>query len=209
MPSPRRSASLTGPLFARLAWPYRVLLAGLYRAGFRPWQLTLLSLLGNLAVGAVLLTDRYLLAGLLLIPAGLFDVFDGALARLRGEASRMGAMLDAGNDRVSDAVVFGALIFSLSGQGRTTEAALALTALVASFLVPHLRAEGEVAGLDMSGGLLQRLERYLALVVGLTVPGALLPVLAILTILGTATALQRSARAWRRLPRLPSGRRQP
>jgi CDP-diacylglycerol---glycerol-3-phosphate 3-phosphatidyltransferase len=202
MPAPRRSASLTGSLFPRLAWPYRVLLAGLYRVGFRPWQLTALAFLTNLAVGAALVTDRYLLAGLLLIPAGLFDVFDGGVARLRGEESRMGALLDSVNDRLSDAVVFGALIFSLIGHGRATEAALALTALIVSFLVPHLRAEGEVAGLDMSAGLFQRLERYLALVIGLTVPGALLPVLAILTVLGTATALQRSGRAWRLLPRL-------
>lgn len=202
LPGPRAARGLAGPMVARIAaWPYRMALAGVHRVGFRPWHLTALSLLTNVAVGAVLLADRYVLAGLLLIPAGVFDVFDGGLARLRGEASRRGAMLDAVNDRLSDAIVFGALLFSLSGQGRTTEAGLALTALVVSLLVPHLRAEGEVARIDMSGGLFQRLERYVALIIGLVVPGALLPILALLTGLGAVTAVQRSVRAWRGLTR--------
>jgi CDP-diacylglycerol---glycerol-3-phosphate 3-phosphatidyltransferase len=202
LPPPRASRGLTGPVLGRvLAWPYRVVLAGVHRAGLRPWHLTALSLLGNIAAGAILLTDRYLIAGLLLIPAGAFDVLDGAVARLRGEASRRGAMLDAVNDRLSDAVVFGALLFSLSGQGRTIEAALALTALVVSLLVPQVRAEGEVARIDMSGGLFQRLERYVALIIGLVVPGALLPALALLTGLGAVTAVQRSVRVWRELPK--------
>lgn len=182
------------------AWPYRVGLAGLYRAGFRPWQLTLLSLIGNTVVGVLLLTDRRFLPGILLLPAGLFDIFDGAVARLRGEDSRKGALLDSVNDRVSDSVVFGCLFFSLADQARTTEAALCLAALVVSLLVSHIRAEGEAAGLQVSGGVFQRLERYLALMVGLTAPGALLPTLAVLTGLGGVTAAQRFLTAWRQLP---------
>jgi hypothetical protein len=51
----------------------------------------------------------------------------------------------------------------------------------------------------MSKGVFQRLERYLALVIGLIVPGGLRPALAILTGLGALTALQRMAGAWRRI----------
>lgn len=207
LPPPRKNPSVTGPLIGRLGvWPYRVILAGLHRAGLRAWHLTLLSLLTNLAVGALLVTGRRILPGLLLIPAGLFDVFDGALARLRGEVSRRGALVDAVNDRISDAVVFGALVYSLLDRGSTAPAAVALAALVASLFVSHIRAEGEAAGLDVSGGLFQRLERYLALILGLAIPGALLPVLALLTALGAVTALQRTAVVWRQLPRPGEGR---
>jgi CDP-diacylglycerol--glycerol-3-phosphate 3-phosphatidyltransferase len=168
----------------------------------RAWQLTILSLLVNGVVGGLLVTGQYFLAGLLLLPAGILDIFDGGVARLRGEDSREGALLDSVNDRISDAVVFGTLLVSLVSQGRTAAAAMALSALTVSLFVSHIRAEGETAGLDMSGGLFQRLERYLALVVGLTVPGALLPVLAILTALGAVTTIQRIVLAWRGLPRL-------
>jgi len=203
LPAPRESPSLAGPLFRRLwAWPFRFALAGLYRIGARPWHLTLLSLLGNVVVGWLLVTDRHFLPGILLLPAGLFDIFDGSIARLRNEESRLGALLDSVIDRIADAIVFGALLYSLVGQGRTTEAWLALAALVVSLLVSHLRAEAEAAGLKLPGGLFQRLERYLALMVGLTAPGALLPALAVLAALGALTALQRFVMAWRRLPPL-------
>jgi hypothetical protein len=46
---------------------------------------------------------------------------------------------------------------------------------------------------------MQRLERYVLLMIGLIVPGALTPVLAILTALGTLTVLQRSVSGWRQL----------
>jgi CDP-diacylglycerol---glycerol-3-phosphate 3-phosphatidyltransferase len=200
MPAPRRNRSIIGPLFQRIfTWPYRVTLAGLHRAGVRPWQLTLASLATNVAVGWLLLADERFVPGMLLIPAGLFDVFDGGVARLRGEDSRLGAFLDSTLDRVSDGILFGCLFWSLSGQSRGLEAALALSTLGISLIVSQIRADGEALGIALSEGVFQRLERYVALVIGLTVPGALLPVLAILTGLGGITVIQRLWSAWRRL----------
>src|SRR5712691_1282143 len=202
MPAPRRNRSIIGPLFqAIFTWPYRITLAGLYRAGVRPWQLTLGSLAMNVAVGWLLLTGRRFLPGILLLPAGLLDVFDGGVARMRGEDSRLGAFLDSTLDRVSDGILFGCLFWSLAGQGRTTSAALALSTLGVSLVVSQIRAEGEALGVTLAEGVFQRLERYVALMVGLTAPGALLPVLAILTGLGGITVAQRGWSAWRRLPR--------
>ena len=200
LPPPRQARGAIAPIFRIVfAWPYRIVLAGLYRAGFRPWHLTLLSLAGNGVVGWLLLTDRRLLPGLLLIPAGVLDIFDGGLARLRGEESRFGAFLDSVLDRVSDAVVFGCLFWSLSGQGLMLQAGFCLSALAISLLVSHVRAEAEALGLALSEGMVQRLERYVALMIGLTQPGALLPVLVALTALGAATVVQRGFSAWRRM----------
>lgn len=205
MPAPRENPSVTGPLFRWLfQWPYRFALVGLYRARLRPWQLTMLSLVANLVVGALLLTGRRLVPGLLLLVAGLLDVFDGGVARLRGEDSRKGALLDAVVDRVSDGVVFGAIFLAEATvhHDRLT-AGLALFGLAVSLLVSHVRAEGEAAGLRVTEGSIQRLERYAGLVIGLTVPGALLPVLAGLAVLGLVTTFQRIAAAWRGLPNVP------
>lgn len=185
------------------AWPYRVALAGLYRAGFRAWHITLASLVTNALVGWLLLTDRRLLPGLLLIPAGVFDVLDGALARLRGEESRLGAFLDSVLDRVSDMILFSCLFWSLAGQGDEVAAALALATLIVTLSVSHLRAEGEAAQVRLSEGFFQRLERYVALLIGLLIPGALLPVLFLLTVLGGVTVFQRSWSLWRRLGGVP------
>jgi CDP-diacylglycerol---glycerol-3-phosphate 3-phosphatidyltransferase len=200
LPAPRRVGGAIGPLFRTVfSWPYRIALAGLYRAGARPWQLTALSLATNVVIGWLLVMGDRFVPGMLLILAGLFDVFDGGLARLRGEDSRSGAFLDSVLDRVSDIILFGALFWSLAGRGERLSAALALSTLIVSMLVSHIRAEAEAMGLTLTEGFMQRLERYVLLMIGLTLPGALTPVLTVLTALGGFTVIQRSVLAWEQL----------
>jgi CDP-diacylglycerol--glycerol-3-phosphate 3-phosphatidyltransferase len=153
-------------------------------------------------VGILLLRGSFLAAGLLLIPAGLCDIFDGAVARLRGQASRVGAFLDSVLDRVADVVLFGCLFWALEGQGLGLEAALALATLVIALGVSHVRAEAEAADVELTEGYFQRLERYVAMMIGLPVPGALLPALAVLTVLGAVTLLQR---LWSAITRVAAG----
>jgi CDP-diacylglycerol---glycerol-3-phosphate 3-phosphatidyltransferase len=205
MPAPRQATGLAArPMRWVFTWPYRVALAGIYRAGFRPWQLTLLALATNVCVGVLLLRGDRLVPGLLLIPAGMLDIFDGAVARLRGEASRLGAFLDSVLDRVSDLILFGCLYWSLAGQGEELEAGLALATMVIALSVSHIRAEAEAAGVSLSEGFFQRLERYVAMMIGLPVPGALLPALAVLVVLGGVTVLQRGWTAFARVPAAPA-----
>lgn len=200
MPAPRRAAGLAArPMRWVFTWPYRLILAGVYRAGLRPWQLTLLALATNVWVGALLLRGDRLVPGLLLIPAGLLDVLDGAVARLRGEESRFGAFLDAVLDRVSDVILFGCLYWSLAGLDDRLEAGLALATMVISLAVSHIRAEAEAASVPLSEGFFQRLERYVAMMIGLMVPGMLLPALAVLAALGGITVIQRGWNAWTRI----------
>jgi CDP-diacylglycerol--glycerol-3-phosphate 3-phosphatidyltransferase len=202
---PRENPSVAGPVFSwTFQWPYRLALWGLYRAGVRPWQLSVLSLIGNAICGILLLTGRRFLPGILLLPAGLFDVFDGGVARLRGEVSRKGAILDSVVDRASDLVVFGCIfVAEATIHHQEVTAGVALGTLVISLLVSGIRAQGEAAGVDMAEGSFQRLERYLGLMFGLTAPGMLLPVLWVLAALSFVTAVQRGARAWRSLRRAP------
>jgi hypothetical protein len=70
MPAPRQATGLAAKLMRwAFTWPYRVLLAGAYRSGLRPWQITLLALATNVLVGVLLLRGERLVPGLLLIPA--------------------------------------------------------------------------------------------------------------------------------------------
>jgi CDP-diacylglycerol--glycerol-3-phosphate 3-phosphatidyltransferase len=202
MPAPRQATGLAAkPMRWIFTWPYRVVLAGIYRMGFRPWHLTLLALATSVWAGVLLLRGDRLVPGLLLVPAGLLDILDGAVARLRGEESRLGAFLDSVLDRISDLILFGCLYWSLAGQGHRLEAALALATLVIALSVSHIRAEAEAAGVALSEGFFQRLERHVAMMIGLPIPHALLPALAVLTTLGGITVLQRG---WTALVRIPA-----
>jgi CDP-diacylglycerol--glycerol-3-phosphate 3-phosphatidyltransferase len=205
MPAPRRATGLAAkPMRWVFQWPFRLALAGVYRAGFKPWHLTLLALGTSVWAGVLLVRGDRLVPGLLLMPAGLLDILDGSLARLRGEESRFGAFLDSVLDRVADVILFGCLYWSLAGQGDRLEAGLALATLVIALMVSHIRAEAEAAGVSLSEGFFQRLERHVAMMIGIPTPGALLPALAILTVLGGVTVVQRGWTALARVPASPA-----
>jgi CDP-diacylglycerol---glycerol-3-phosphate 3-phosphatidyltransferase len=192
MPAPRKNESAAGGAMQRLlAWPYRAVLAFLIWLGVRPWQLTVLSPVFIVLTGWQIVVGNWLVAGLLLIVGGVLDVFDGSVARHRGEDKRSGAFLDSVLDRVSDMILFSCLFWSLASQGETLMAALALLTLIVSLGVSQIRAEAEAVGVRLTEGLFQRLERVLALLVGLLVPGMMLPALVVLAALGVLTVLQR------------------
>jgi CDP-diacylglycerol--glycerol-3-phosphate 3-phosphatidyltransferase len=200
MPPPREGDGAAAPALRRIFdWPFRAILAVVVATGLSPMQLTVLGLLSNVLLGWLLLRGEAFAAGMLLVLAGLFDLLDGAVARIRGTASRLGAFTDAALDRVSDMILFGCTFWMLSAQGRRLEAALALATLVISLGVSHIRADAEAAGVALSEGLFQRLERYVAMFVALAIPGMMLPMLLLLTALGGLTVLQR---AWNALTRV-------
>ncbi len=192
LPPPRKNESAAGGAVQRLlAWPYRAVLAFLIWTGVRPWQLTLLSPVVIVLAGWQIVVGNWLVAGLLLIVGGVLDAFDGSVARHRGEEGRSGAFMDSVLDRVSDMILFSSLFWSLGSQGEPVQAALALLTLVVSLGVSQIRAEAEAAGLSLTEGLFQRLERMLALMVGLLIPGMMFPALILLSVLGVFTVLQR------------------
>ena len=116
LPAPRKNESAAGGAAQRvLAWPYRAILAFLMWTRVRPWQLTLLSLALTVLCGWQILTGNWLVAGFILLVAGLCDVFDGGVARQRGEAKRSGAFLDSVLDRISDMILFSCLFWDARG----------------------------------------------------------------------------------------------
>lgn len=192
MPAPRKNESAAGGAMQRLlAWPYRAILAFLLWTGVRPWQLTLLSPVFIVLCGWQIVVGNWLVAGFLLIVGGLLDVFDGSVARHRGEDKRSGAFMDSVLDRVSDMILFSCLFWNLAERGETVQAALALLTLIVSLGVSQIRAEAEAVGIRLSEGLFQRLERMLALMIGLLIPGMMFPALVVLAVLGVFTVVQR------------------
>ena len=196
MPAPRKNESAAGGAMQRLlAWPYRAILAFLIWTGVRPWQLTLLSPVFIVLAGWQIVVGNWLIAGFLLLVGSVLDVFDGSVARHRGEEKRSGAFMDSVLDRVSDMVLFSCLFWNLAAHGETVQAGLALLTLIVSLGVSQIRAEAGAVGIELSEGLFQRLERMLALMVGLLIPGMMFPALIALAVLGVFTVLQRGFNA--------------
>ena len=160
------------------------------KLGVHPNTMTLLGSLLTIAVAIVLASGRLTLGGWLLVFIAPIDALDGALARVVGQKSRFGALLDSTLDRVSEAALLAGLAVHYLQQGETIEVILSIVALTGGALVSYTRARAEALGFTCKVGVLTRLERMAVLVIGLIVgwPTVALWVLAV----GTAlTAVHR------------------
>lgn len=139
---------------------------------------------------SLLLAHNLTLGAFCLLPAGLFDMLDGIVARTSGKSSLFGAFLDSVLDRYSDAVILLAIAWNLGNAEQTTGVYLALATLVGSFAISYARARAEALGVSCTHGLMERTERLLFLFFG-AVSGYMVPVLWLLSVLTHFTVLQR------------------
>ena len=100
-----------------------------------------------------------IIASVLLLISGFFDVVDGCVARVLNKSTPKGAFLDSNFDKISEALIFiGIAIGGLSNP------ILAMIALSSSILVSYLRARSESLGIDLKGvGVGERAERLVIL----------------------------------------------
>lgn len=97
----------------------------------------------------------------------LADMLDGAMARQRGGGTRFGAVLDATCDRISDGAVFcGLLWWAAFGLHSSSLMVATLICLVTSQVISYIKARAEASGLDGGGGLIERPERLIIVLVG-------------------------------------------
>jgi CDP-diacylglycerol--glycerol-3-phosphate 3-phosphatidyltransferase len=170
--------------------------ANLRKSGISADHLTLLGLV--MAVGAaVAIANGALRVGfLLLILTAVPDVLDGAVAKASGTASPRGAFFDSVADRVADALLLGGVAWYLENNYAGHIAMLPLALLGTSLLISYERAKAESLGFDARGGLMERAERIIALGLGLLFEGLLIPVLWLMLVLTTFTAIQRFFNVW-------------
>jgi CDP-diacylglycerol--glycerol-3-phosphate 3-phosphatidyltransferase len=162
----------------------------LFRARVRPNHLTVLGLGVSIAAAYVFSVGRLRWGAVLLAVAGLFDFFDGAVARLAGSDSDYGAFLDSVVDRYSDlAVLLGILVF-YEQRGDTSGAVLTMATLAGTVMVSYTKARAQSIGVRCEIGVMERPERLIALIAGATF-NLLTLVMSLLAVLTNVTALQR------------------
>ncbi len=185
-------------LFTRIFTPVA---RALLRRGVSPDVVTLIGTLG-VSVGALVLYPLgELWWGTIFITCFVFtDLIDGTMARLSGRSSPWGAFLDSTMDRIGDGSVFGGLVLYFMGPGDSMfEAYLALTCLITGFVVSYSKARAEGLGLRCEGGIAERADRLVAILVTTGLTGLFLPswvltaVLVLLAVASLVTIGQRVA----------------
>jgi CDP-diacylglycerol--glycerol-3-phosphate 3-phosphatidyltransferase len=166
-----------------------------------PNAITLLGFALNIGIACLLATGHLFLSGFLVLFAGIFDLLDGALARVTGRSTKFGALLDSTIDRYSEAVLlFGLLVyFYFARLDATLEMILIFATIVGSMLISYIRARAEGLGLDAEVGIMRRTVRIVTLAIGLIlspIEPALLVALWILAIFTNFTAAHRLIYVW-------------
>ncbi len=167
----------------------------LARLGLTPNLVTLAGLAIAGAGAYMIAIGHWWGGGLIVLFAGVFDLFDGALARATGKVSDFGALLDSTIDRVSEAVVLLGLLAYYLSTDDDLGSILVYVALVGSIMVSYMRARSEGLGIDCKVGVMTRPERVAAIGIGLIVghwqPVVVMAVLGVIGALTTVTAVHR------------------
>lgn len=175
-------------------WFEEPISAALVAVGISANIATLLGFLIAVVAAGFASVGQFLFAGLISIPAALFDMIDGAIARRTGKVSDRGALMDSTFDRLSEAaLLLGLLIYYSSADTLRRDAViLAFVAFVGSIMVSYVRARAEGLGYKGTSGFLTRPERVVimtvALIIGQPIWG--------LWILAVGTPLSAAYRFW-------------
>ena len=142
------------------------------RLGLTPNGLTVIGFVGTGVAAWAAASQLWLLSGVLVLVFGVFDLFDGTLARATGKVSRFGAFLDSTLDRAGEALVYVGIAVGCVASGFALGALLAAAAMGAAFMVSYTRAKSESLGFTPGTGmanigLAPREVRIAILVVGL------------------------------------------
>ncbi len=178
------------------------------KLGLSPNDWTALSLVPAIFGFVSLVYGHLLLAAGLFILSGLFDAIDGAVARVTGSATNLGAFLDGIVDRYVEMFLYmGLLVFVMASQ-------------IVEFLIPHyywfailisgallptfVRAYADHRGVVTEaedhrrmGGILERAERlgliFAGMILGYFNTAFLIYMVAVTGVLSHVTAIQRIA----------------
>jgi CDP-diacylglycerol---glycerol-3-phosphate 3-phosphatidyltransferase len=161
---------LTRAAYAKLSRP--VARAAL-RTGLTPDSITIIGTAGTVISALTLFPIGQLWWGAFAVAVFvLADMLDGAMARERGFGTRFGGVLDATCDRIADGAIFcGLLWWAAFGMHCTSLVVATMICLVTSQVVSYIKARAEANGLNGGGGMIERPERLLIVLIGAGLSG--------------------------------------
>lgn len=178
-----------------------------------PNLLTTVGFLVTCGAGLAYSDHHVRTAGVLVLLGGVFDIFDGRVARLSGLGSKFGAFYDSTLDRISETVVFLGMLSLYNDYrlqlGDVGMIYMIMLAMAGSQMISYTRARAEAMGLDCRVGLMPRAERVVliglsSLLFGESNNGlALKIVIVALAVLTNLTAFQRIVWVYRNARGVP------
>ena len=193
---------------ARIKRVFEPIALAMGRIGLTPNGLTLvgftITTVGSILVGL----QAWVVGGLIVFIGGVFDMFDGTLARATGQANKLGAFMDSTFDKAGEIIVFLGVIAGLQGAGAADVPVLVgAAALGASIMVSYARAKsdglGYSSGMGLAAvGIMPREIRLVIISLGIILTGTSIGItslefaLGIILVGSTITVIQRILYVW-------------
>ena len=148
------SGSLVSPeTRARVRGLMTPIAVGLGKLGLSPNALTVIGFLIACVAAVAAGAQAWIGAGLLVVFGGVFDLFDGALARATNQVSKLGAFMDSTFDRWGEGVVYIGILWGALQLGYELPVLLTGAAMVSAFMVSYARAKSESLGFAPGTGM--------------------------------------------------------
>lgn len=158
--------TFTGAIGAVCMFPLRAIISASVAIGVHPNALTLIGVLVNVVAAWALAMDRFMLAGVIMIVANIFDFIDGKVAHITGKQSEFGAFWDSTLDRFSDLALFTGLVWLYADLGRKDYVLVATLTLIFSIMTSYARARAECLIDKCKVGFMERPERIVLFMIG-------------------------------------------
>ena len=179
------------PFFNSLLYPCARVLV---KINLHPNAVTLAGCAVSFAACYCAASGKWVLAAAVVALGSCMDGLDGLLAKLTDRKTAFGAVLDSTCDRITEMAWFLGLLLYYLRYPICGSAGIYLSyaAVCGSILVSYVRARSEGAAVVCRGGILQRPERIIILVVSFLLgPRLMLAGLALISLLSYVTVIQR------------------
>ena len=164
--TPKSRLTFTG-IIGTICWfPLKAIIALCVALRIHPNVLTLVGVIINIGAAWALGFNRFVLAGVVMICANIFDFIDGKVAHELELQSRFGAFWDSTLDRFSDLALLTGLIYLYSSLGRTDYVMWASLTLIFSIMTSYARARAESLVTKCKVGFMERPERIVLFMIG-------------------------------------------
>ena len=154
-------------IIGTICWfPLRAIIAACVALRIHPNVLTLVGVIINVAAAWALTARRFVLAGVVMICANIFDFIDGKVAHELKLESKFGAFWDSTLDRFSDLALIVGLIYLYATLGRSDYVLVAALTLTFSIMTSYARARAESLITKCKVGFMERPERIVLFMIG-------------------------------------------
>jgi CDP-diacylglycerol--glycerol-3-phosphate 3-phosphatidyltransferase len=158
--------TFTGLIGRICMFPLRAIIATCVALRIHPNVLTFVGVLINIAAAVALGLGRFVLAGVIMVVANIFDFIDGKVALELNAVSLFGGFWDSVIDRFSDISLFIGLIYLYSLKDRTDYVMIAALAMMFTVMTSYTRARAESIIKKCKVGFMERPERIVLFMIG-------------------------------------------